>query len=423
MPYHDGRPIWTTNQSIAGDPTVTKQPVLIGRPPLIRQTNAQILLKLLREKGPCSKADLVRASGLSAPSVTNIVAHLASAGLVEPLGEGDSTGGRPPDILRFRAERGCVGGLEIGPDSLHFLLADLNGRELGRSRIVLERPSSTPPAVCTRIGEEIRELLRKQKQSEDQLLGLVVGVPAIVNVDEGIVVAFSALKDWSNVTLGAMLASEFKCNVIVENDTNLAAQGEYYRGAAQGEKNFVFITIGEGVGAGIFVGGNLHRGSQWSAGEIGYLRVPNISREHPTIHKYGKLEKVLGAPGILKSWRASSQGSRTYLKVNRAADVFDLAAAGNAQAKRLLKQRAMILADIVLDLALILNPSIILLGGEVGNHPFLLQEVEDLLRGSEFAVVRVGLGALGSAAVLWGAICTALDPAILGLLQPSNPAA
>jgi glucokinase len=396
---------------------VTKERALIGRPLLIRQTNAQILLSLLRQTGPCSKADLVRASGLSAPSVTNVVAHLASAGLVEPIGEGDSTGGRPPDILRFKAERGCVAGVDLGPDSLHFLLADLDGRELGRESIALERRSSTPPAVCARIGKEARALLRKQKQPEEQLLGLVVGVPAIVNVDDGIVVALSALQDWSNVSLGAMLAGEFKCRVVVENDTNLAAQGEYYRGAAQGEKDFVFLTIGEGVGAGIFVGGSLHRGSQWSAGEIGYLRVPNISREHPTIHKYGKLEKLLGASGILKSWRGS-KGPGTRPKVNRAADVFDLAAAGNAQAKRLMRQRATILADIVLDLALILNPSVVLLGGEVGNHPLLLQEVERLLQGSEFAVVRVGLGALGSSAVLWGAICTALEPAIAGLLQP-----
>lgn len=400
---------------------MTNERVLIGRPPLIRQTNAQVLLRLLRETGPCSKADLVRASGLSAPSVTNVVAHLASAGLVEPIGEGDSTGGRPPDILRFKAERGCVAGIEISSDFLHFLLADLDGHELERASIALDRRSSTPAAVCTRIGKQVRELLRKHKQPDEHLLGLVVGVPAIVNVDDGIVLAVSALKDWSNVSLGAMLASEFKCKTVVENDTNLAARGESYRGAAQGEKNFVFITIGEGVGAGIFVGGDLHRGSQWSAGEIGYLRVPNISREHPTVHKYGKLEKLLGAPGILKGWR-SNKTSGTHPKVSCATEVFDLAVAGNAQAKRLLKQRAMILADIIVDLALILNPNLILLGGEVGNHPLLLEEVQKLLLGSEFAVVRVGLGALGSSAVLWGAICTALEPAIFGLLQPSNPA-
>jgi len=399
---------------------VTKEPEIIGRPPLLRQTNAQILLRLLREAGPCSKADLVRASGLSAPSVTNVVAHLARAGLVEPIGEGDSTGGRPPDILRFRAERGCVAGVEIRSDSLRFLLADLDGREIGKAAVPLQRPSSSPPLVCKGIAEGVRELLSKLSQPEEQLLELVVGVPAIVNVQEGVVMALSALKDWSNVPLGAMLAREFRCNVTIENDTNLAAQGEYYRGAAQGEKNFVFITIGQGVGAGIFVNGSIYRGSQWTAGEIGYLRVPNISREHPTIHNYGKLEKLLGAPGILKSWQANRRGSRKHPKVNCAADVFDLAAAGNAEAKRLLKQRATLLAHIVLDLALILNPSVILLGGEVGNHPRLLQEVEVLLQGSEFAIVRVGLGSLGQSAVLSGAICSALDPAVLGLLQPSE---
>ena len=401
-------------------PAVTTEPVLIGRPPLLRHTNAQVLLKLLRATGPCSKADLVRASGLSAPSVTNVVAHLSAAGLIEPIGEGDSTGGRPPDILRFRAERGSVGGVEIGTDFLSFLLTDLDGREFARSKIALPRLASTPPEVCTLIGSEIRTLLRKPAQTEAHLLGLVVGVPAIVNVKEGMVTAFTALQDWRNVPLSSMLEKEMKCQVTVENDTNLGAQGEAYGGAAQGEKNFVFITIGEGVGAGIFIGGKIYRGSQWSAGEIGYMRVPNISREHPTVHEYGRIEKVLGASGILKSWRASGKASRTHPQVDRASAVFDLAAAGNAQAKKILNQRASILADIVLDLALILNPSMVLLGGEVGNHPRLLQEVRALLEGSEVAVVDVKLGALGPSAVLWGAIHTALESAIQALLQPAK---
>ena len=391
----------------------------VARPPLLRQTNAQVLLKLLRETGPCSKADLVRASGLSAPTVANVVGHLASAGLIEPIGEGDSTGGRPPDILRFKAERGCVAGVEIGSASLRFFLADLDGRELGGATVALSPLSSTPAAVCTRIGKELRSLLRTHKQSEEQLLGLAAGVPAIVDVKEGIVVSFSPLKGWRNVPLRALLRSEFRCEVIVENDTNLAAQGEYYRGAARGVKNFVFITVGAGVGAGIFVGGRIYHGSHWSAGEIGYLRVPSVSREKPTIHEFGRLEKVLGASGILRSWRASSQRARRHPKVTKASEVFDLAAGGNAQAKNILQHRASILADIVLDLALILNPSVILLGGDVGNHPRLLQEVNGLLEGSEFAVVRVKLGALGSAAVLWGAISTVLDSAILSLIQPS----
>lgn len=399
-----------------------RDPVSVARPPLLRQTNAHLLLRLLRETGPCSKADLVRASGLSAPTVTNVVAHLASAGLVAPIGEGDSTGGRPPDIIRFRAERGCVAGVEIGSGFLRFLLADLDGKELGRSEAQLPRHSSKPAAVCSQIAKELRSLLRKTKQTEDQLLGLVIGVPAIVNVKEGIVFSLSKLTDWINVPLGRMLGKEIKRPVIVENDTNLAAQGEYYRGAAQGARNFVFITIGEGVGAGIFLDGSIYRGSRWSAGEIGYLRVPHISRERPTIHGYGRLEKVLGAPGILRSWHANRKRNRAHPKVNNAAEVFDLAAAGNAQAKKILLQRSTILSDVILDLALILNPSMILLGGDVGSHTRLLHEVKTLLKGSEFAVVHVGLGALGSEAVLWGAVFVAMQSAVTSLLQPSGSA-
>src|SRR5215468_251012 len=138
-----------------GDPTVTRKPLSVGRPPLVRQTNAEILLRLLRESGPCSKADLVRASGLSAPSVTNVVASLISIGLVETVGEGDSTGGRPPGILRFKAEHGCVAAVEITRNVIRFLLADLNGREMIQSDAPIEKSRSTPRHICRRIAKEI----------------------------------------------------------------------------------------------------------------------------------------------------------------------------------------------------------------------------------------------------------------------------
>jgi len=402
---------------MGGDATVTRKPIFLGRPPLLRQTNAEILLRLLRESGPCSKADLVRASGLSAPSVTNVVATLISIGLVETVGEGDSTGGRPPDILRFKAEHGCVAGVEITRSVIRFLLVDLSGRELAQSETLIKKSKSTPRQICRQIAKELRQLLRKRPLSQHQLFHVTVGVPAIVNVDEGTVLAFTALQSWNRVPLGPMLARDLKCQVLVDNDTNLAAQGEFHCGAARGVSDFVFITIGERVGAGVFLNGRTYRGSQWSAGEIGYLRVPDISREHPSIHKYGKLETALSASGILKSWRSDGQMT-SRSRVIRAADVWDLAASGNAEAKRLLRQRATILADVILDLALILNPCLVLLGGEVGNHHGLLREVNALLEGSEFAILRVALGALGISAVLLGAVSSALEPTILRMLQP-----
>src|ERR1700751_4981392 len=95
-----------------------------SRPAHLRQVNARGLLRLLREHNPCSKADLVRLSGLSAPTVSSAVSHLESLGLIENLGEGESSGGRPPGMLRFHASHGYVAGADIGGTRLRMMLAD-----------------------------------------------------------------------------------------------------------------------------------------------------------------------------------------------------------------------------------------------------------------------------------------------------------
>ena len=221
-----------------------KRIIPIGRPSVLRHTNAHGILKLLRDCGSCSRADLVRASGLSAPTVTNVVKDLLSAGLVGPVGEGSSSGGRPPDIIRFRAERGCLLAVEITARSISFLLTDLNGSELDREEISLAKRKTTPEAVCGLIGEELKKLLRKHAKSRNKLLVLVVSVPAITNVDEGSVLSISTLDGWRTVPLRAMLSKIANCLVIVENDMNLAAQGEHYCGSAQHIEDFVVINIG-----------------------------------------------------------------------------------------------------------------------------------------------------------------------------------
>lgn len=399
---------------------VKKKPIPIGRPSVLRHTNALSILALLREHGSCSRADLVRASGLSAPTVTNVVKDLLEENLIEPLGEGESSGGRPPDMIRFKAERGCMAGIEITAGYLAFLLTDLNGNELESMKIQLARKKTTPEAICGYIEKGLQTLLRKQKKSPEQLLLLVVGVPAIANVDEGTVLSISTLEGWRSVPLRAMLNKYFDCLVIIENDTNLAAQGEHFCGAAQAEKDFVYISIGNNVGAGILLSGRIHHGSQWSAGEIAYLRLPHILRRQPTIHEFGELESVLTSSGILKGWQ--EQGKKPGPANGKdgeftAIDVLDLAMAGDTAAQKVVRLRADIVSDIIVNLSLILNPGLVLLGGEIGSHPVLLSAVLKQLAGSEFAVTRVGTGALGSRAALWGAISLALE-AISSVLLP-----
>ena len=401
-----------------------RKAIPIGRPSVLRHTNAHGLLKLLRECGSCSRADLVRASRLSAPTVTNVVKDLLAAGLIEPLGEGESSGGRPPDMIRFKAERGCLLAVEISAERITLLLTDLNGSEIETRSFSLARKKTTPEAICGYIAEELKVLLRRHRKSREQLLAVVVGVPAITNVDEGSVLSISTLEGWRSVPLRSMLSKVVNCLIIVENDINLAAQGEHYCGAAQAETDFVLIHIGTNVGAGIFLGGRIHHGSQWSAGEIAYLRLPSISRRQPTIHEFGELESVLTSSGILRSWHEDKTklplGEGRTLREPGAVGILNLAQAGDPRAEEIVSRRAEIVADIITNLSLILNPGLIMMSGEVGSHPVLIDSVRKQLQGSEFGLTRVMPSAPGNRAVLWGGIALAVDevPSVL-LPQPN----
>ena len=400
-----------------------KEPIAVGRPSLLRHTNALTILKLLREAGSCSRADLVRASGMSAPTVTNVVSDLLAADLIKPLGEGESSGGRPPDMIRFKAERGCILGVQITAHSLRFLLTDLSGEEMGRAELPLAGRKTNPEAICASIDEELGRLLTKHERSREQLLALVVGAPAITNVDEGIVLSISTLEDWRSVPLRTLLSKHFECLVVIENDTNLSAAGERHRGAARVEQTFILIDIGANVSAGIVLEGKLHHGAQWSAGEIAYLRLPRVLRRKPALHEFGELESVLTSSGILTSWNQAilspGRGSIPAQEQTDVQGVLNLAQAGDPLARKIILHRAGIVADVIVNLSLVLNPGLILLGGKVGSHPTLLSFVGKELAQSEFAIPKIAAASLGESAVLWGAIALALE-AIPALLLPAS---
>ncbi|SFS21073.1 Sugar kinase of the NBD/HSP70 family, may contain an N-terminal HTH domain [Granulicella pectinivorans] len=395
----------------------------VGRPSVLRHANALNILKLLREAESCSRADLVRASGLSAPTVTNVVKDLIAEDLIAPLGEGESRGGRPPDMMRFKAERGCLLAVDIAVGSLRFLLTDLNGKLLEMQEVSLRGVETTPDAICELIGEITRQLLKRRKKTRKHLLVVVAGVPAITNVAEGVVLSISPFDGWRSVPLGAMLGKVFGCTVAVQNDTNLAALGERFCGGAKDTEDFVLISVEKGVGAGIVINGRIHYGSQWSAGEIGYLRLPHLSRRRTTLYEFGELEEMLCSAGIVKSWQEEGGKPSTAKskKTLTAADVLDMALEGEPRAMKIVQDRAGMLADVILNLSLILNPRQVLLSGTVGCHPALLSAVKTQMEGSEFAVPELGIGTLGETAVRWGGISAALDvlPSVL-LRAPGN---
>jgi glucokinase len=390
----------------------TAQETSPSRPSHLRQVNARGLLRLLREHNPCSKADLVRLSGLSAPTVSSAVSHLEALGLIDNLGEGESSGGRPPGLLRFRASYGYVAAADIGGTRLRMMLADLNGKVVTQWSTQFSEKQKTPKAVCALMREGLRRMCQEGGTSIKKVLHITAGAPGITNVNSGVVLSAPNLKDWDQVPLLAMIEKETGIPALVDNDTNLAAVGEHWHGSSIGVDNFIFVAMGTGVGAGIFLHGRLHRGAGWSAGEIGYTGVSGKKRDSLQMRSTGQLERAIGGAGIEAEWmrllqQAGTAGDPTLAKL-KAPQIFDLAVDGDRTASEVLHYTARILACCLTDLTLLLDPKLIVLGGGIGSHPELCRLTEKLLQRNEFARPTLRSSSLGTHAQLHGAISLSL---------------
>jgi glucokinase len=359
------------------------------------------------------------------------VAHLQNMGLVEPMGAGSSNGGRPPQLIRFNSKLGYVIGADIGTSVVRAALADLDGAVI-EEWVAGTNSNSTPKRVTALLLGCIRNLLSRHKIPANKILALAAGVPGITNARSGTVLSAPILTSgWADVCLRRILETETGISAVIENDVNLAAVGESWCGIARGVKNFIFLTAGTGVGAGIFVDGHLYHGSDWTAGEIGYLYVPGTEEAPLAIHRPGSLEGIIGARAIECSWRklcrADHRTGRRLPHATSVADIFDLAAKGEDQAAKILQRTARILADAITNVCIILNSSLVVLGGRVGSHPALFEATRRIVDRNEFCRPRLALSALSRKAPLYGAVCLALSAAEAKIFppasQPSRPLA
>lgn len=380
-------------------------------PSVLRDINLRTVLRLLRAHNPCSCSDLARYSGLSVPTVASSVSRLEHIGLAKRLGKGSSSGGRPPDLLRFNEAYGYVAGIEISDTQIRLSIANLTGEVIGESEGEIGE-KSWPMAVVERMVTLLASLRESLRIPAKRLLAVGVAAPGITDVDAGIVVSVPTMQGWENVPLGRLLAERLHAQVIVENDVNIAALGEHSYGMAQGEPNFAFVHIGRGVGAGLIVNGQIHHGPEWTAGEIGYLPVPGSSVQAVRKSQMGALECAIGSVGIERQWREMVSSDVAGPPSGPCAlQIFDLALEGNPVAQRILDSVSECVATVCSYLSLILNCSLIVFGGELGMHPALLQAVNVRLEDHDFARPRLAITQLGAKAENRGALRVALQAA------------
>lgn len=362
-----------------------------GDPSLLRRINSAVVLHALRDAQTPSLTELVQSTGLSRPTVEGVIEGLTDSGLVveAPADPGDvRKQGRPARRFRFHAEAGHVLGVEVGAHQVRAVLSDLGGLMVGsHAHDVAE--NAPAEERLERIRGTVAELLRKAGVARSTLWAVGVGSPGIIQAD-GVVRLSTALPGWTALPLGERLGRSFRCPVLVENDANLAAVAEHWKGAATGTDDVVFVLAGLSPGAGALIGGRLHRGFMGAAGEIGALHL--LGREATPEH----LLSTTGEP-------------LHPLDEPAVARVFARAKDGDAQAREALDRFLRRLVHDVAALVLAIDPELVVVGGWAAGLDDVLEPLREQLARYCLLPPKVTLSALGQEAVATGALRLALD--------------
>jgi DNA-binding transcriptional ArsR family regulator len=239
----------------------------VGTPSLLRAINARTILERIQRSGPVSRAQVARDSGLSKPTVSLGLTALLEAGLVREVGRSSGRPGPSAVLYEVNPAAGWVVGVDVGRRRVRAALADITGAVAGR-RDEQARASSAR-ALIGQIGAMAHALAAEAGIGWDQVHHVTVGSPGVFEPVRGAVTLAPNLPGWGRQGLLAALRNELGSRIGVENDVNLAAEGERWRGLGRDVRNFGFLSVGTGVGMGLVLDGRLYRGDGGGGGEGG----------------------------------------------------------------------------------------------------------------------------------------------------------
>ena len=265
-----------------------------------RTYNSQLVLRTVYDRPEVSRADIARLTGLTRTSVSDLIAELIDAGLVEEMGRGPSSGGKAPILLRVAPSGRHVIGLDLGDDPFTGVLVDLRGRILRSAARPLNGRDGEAALVA------VYELLDELIAGRDRpLLGIGIGAPGVIDAGTG-TVRWAVNLDWTDLPLAHLVGDRYGVPVQVGNDSQAAALAEYTFGDTPRPDNLVVIKVGRGIGAGLVIGGRLYTGDGSGAGEIGHTTVVE-GGEPCRCGSVGCLETVASVRAILSRARHLAQ--------------------------------------------------------------------------------------------------------------------
>ena len=366
----------------------------------LRENNRRAITSLLAAEGPMSRADLVRGTGLSRTTVSSLVGELITAGHVVETDRGrphKGGSGRPPLLVALATPAGGVAGVDIGHRHVRVAVADRRGAVLAEETQAVDVDEDGRAAI-----DRAARMVRSLAGGELDAVGMCVPAPLdrrSARVRTGI------LPGWGEISPAEELRRRLGVPVYADNDANLGALAEHVHGAARGVADVVYVKIASGLGAGILLGGRLHRGATGIAGELGHVQVGEDGQVCRCGNR-GCLETLVAAPRLLAVLQPAYDEPLTVERV------LALETQGDAGVCRVLSDAGRAVGRALADLCNNLNPELVVVGGSLGPATSLLDavraSVDRYAQPDTAAAVRVVSGSLGDRAEVLGAVALAI---------------
>ncbi len=386
----------------------------IGNKQLIKDLNRSLVIEKIRKDGPISRTDISKALNLGLSTITNIVEELENDNLVFETGEADSTGGRRPILLKFNYEFGYTIGVKIEEDHLILALTNLKADIQDKLDLFFNK-GEKPEVVMPLIIQGVQQLLDNNGLTEGQLMGIGIAVSGLVNGQEGILIRSSML-GWHQVNIKQSIEAVIHVPVFLDNNVNAYSMAELQLGYGRIYDNFICVSVGAGVGAGIIIDKKLYYGQFGGAGEMGHTIIqiagyPCHCGQKGCLEEYASDKYFVNrGPVLLKEFPQSSLKSGKF----SSEEVYRSAMAGDQLALALLKESSLYLGYGLVNVINTMNPSIIVLVGErMVVKDLFLDHTLKVARENFFSPVNyhttIHVSELGNNAWVVGAALLAID--------------
>jgi N-acetylglucosamine repressor len=323
----------------------------------IRDINRQIVLNYVREREPISRAEIARESALQRSTVSAIVDDLQSDGLIEEVGEGESTGGRPPTLLRLRTAGPIAVGVAITPSMTMIATSNLAGRVMSQQEFPAD---PDPEKTFSRVIDSIEQLTGKNGSIES----VGVSLPGLVDPSTGSAIYIPYFK-WHDLPVAKMISAATKLPVRIDNDANAVALAELWFGRPEvsDARDFIMVLVAEGVGTGIVFDGQVYRGERGAAGEFGHMIIGTHAPIACSCGNRDCWEAFSSERATLARYQQLSQSSNADSVSFK--ELVDRALAGEPQAKAALVDTARCLGVGISNLIVGISPEAVVVGGEI----------------------------------------------------------